>query len=316
MVPASATIEGPRHPSAKDYPAFLRFLSASYGFKDPRWFENDTAFFFGKRPGQLRTKWVLKSGGRFATHVGVFPFTVFVGAKKLKVAGIGAVATHPDFRGQGLMKRLMKHVMREVSRGGYDLSVLWGEKALYEPHGYRRASPQEQFLISRGAFGKVPADTRVRPAAPRDYPEMDRLFSRHPFRTERTKDHYISLARRFQKGLPRAFWVLEEKGKIRSYVLILKRGRKELEAAEWGGDEAGVIGLFGAVLRRCSKTALFLSPYRGSGLSRWASRHCRKRFRSAGSFMVKTLGSRRSKQRAAKKSPSRWDGYWWKSDWI
>src|SRR5437016_2427040 len=116
MASTALKIEGPWHPTAKEYPALLKFLSQCYGFSDPQWFENDTAFFFGTKPEQLKTKWILKSGGRIASHVGLFPFTAVVEGRKLKVAGIGAVATHPDFRGRGLMKRLMDHVEKEIAR--------------------------------------------------------------------------------------------------------------------------------------------------------------------------------------------------------
>jgi hypothetical protein len=50
----------------------------------------------------LETKWALKIGGRFAAHVGLFPFTTLVEGRKLKVAGIGAlvlVAKRLDLKG-------------------------------------------------------------------------------------------------------------------------------------------------------------------------------------------------------------------------
>src|SRR5579859_2243093 len=90
-------LEGPRHPTASEYPAFLKFLSFSYGYTPFNWFENYNSHFYCPKPEQLKLKWVLKSDRRFVSHVGIFPFTAWVEGRPLKVAGIGGVATHPDF---------------------------------------------------------------------------------------------------------------------------------------------------------------------------------------------------------------------------
>jgi GNAT superfamily N-acetyltransferase len=289
MVSNPLKIEGPRHPTAKEYPAFLKFLSQAYRFADSRWFENDAAFFFGTRPDQLKTKWVLKSGEKFIAHVGIFPFTATMEGPALKVAGIGAVATHPDFRGQGLMKRLMDQIMGEVKRDGYDLSILWGERGLYQPYGYERALYLDQFTFQKRHLKYFATPKGVRPVRPADLPALQVLFKDHPFRVKRSTNYTSSVIRRFSQYLSDPAWVLEEKGKVAAYAIFGKSWAGGLEAVEWGGQTEDVACLFSTVLQHRPEDSLMASLYSDSGLYGWALENCSDHVRTTRSCMLKLL---------------------------
>lgn len=289
MPPTPAKIEGPLHPTPKDYPAFLKFLSQCYGFPDPKWFENDTEVFFGAQAPKLKTKWALKIGGRFAAHIGVFPFTALVEGRPLKVAGIGAVATHPDFRGQGLMKRLMDHVERQIEKDGYDLCILWGERALYSPYGYERGLFTDQFTFLKRNLKYFAVPRGLRPAGPGDLPSLRKLHNHHRFRIEKGPAYFSSVIRRFRQGLPESAWVLEEKGKLPAYAIFGKHPGGNLEAAEWGGAAEDVACLWASVLQRHPAEFLTASLYPGCGLYDWALENCFNQVRTTQSCMLKPL---------------------------
>ncbi len=283
------TLEGPVHPTPGEYPAFLKFLSRCYGFDDPRWFEKDAPFFFGKSPSQLRTKWTFKIGGRFAAHVGLFPFTALVEGRSLKVAGIGAVATDTDFRGRGLMKQLMGEVERQIGQGGFDLAILWGERGLYKPYGYERALPMDQFTFTKRHLKYFAAPKGIRPARSSDFAFLPRLFSGHPLHVQRTPAYSRSIYRRFRQTLPEPVWVLEEKGKVVAYSVFLKPASGGLEVAEWGGESEDVACLWATFLHRRNEDFLTAAIHSGDKFYEWALENHSNQSRTTQSCMLKPL---------------------------
>ena len=75
----------------------------------------------------------IRRDGCLAAVVGIFPIEWHVGSTTLRMAGIGGVCTDPQRRGQGLMSRLMRHVVDAVRADGYDLSYLGGQRQKSRP---------------------------------------------------------------------------------------------------------------------------------------------------------------------------------------
>jgi predicted acetyltransferase len=289
MVPSDLKNNHPCHPTAKEYPALLQFLSRCYGFSDPKWFENDTAFFFGTRSSQLKTKWALKAEGKFVSHVGIFPFEALIEGRPLKVAGIGSVATDPDFRGRGFIKRLMDHVGNEMKKDGFDLSILWGERSLYGPFGYERGVFEDHFTFNKRSLRFSVLPKGVRPLKPSDWPFLEKLYSHHPFRIKRVSAYTKTLHRRFAQSLPEPIWVLEESGKLKAYAILLKTGGDGLEVAEWGGGAEDVTCLLATLLAKTGANRVSLPLYPGSGFYDWALENHDSQARVNSSCMVKVL---------------------------
>lgn len=123
---------------------------------DPRHFDElmavlDTAFnrepgtFVRMLPGRYRPTvehvgqhYAVREGGGIVAALGVYPIQWHVGDRVLDVAGIGAVSTHPDWRGRGLMSELLRHVAAEVRRRGFHLSWLGGQRQRYRHYGWER----------------------------------------------------------------------------------------------------------------------------------------------------------------------------------
>lgn len=76
-------------------------------------------------------------GEKLVHHWGVWGYLMRLGTIQLKVAGIGAVVTHPDYRKQGLMYRAAQESFDAMVQAGYDLSILRGRH--YVKMGYARA---------------------------------------------------------------------------------------------------------------------------------------------------------------------------------
>ena len=74
---------------------------------------------------------------------------VYFHGRHLLMGGIGGVATHPAHRRKGLARRLLEDATVYMRKKKYDLSVLFGEPAIYEKSGW-------QTLTSFSLHSKLP----------------------------------------------------------------------------------------------------------------------------------------------------------------
>jgi predicted acetyltransferase len=89
----------------------------------------------------------IRSNGRIRAIVGLYPMTLCTQDSELKVAGIGAVTSHPNDRGKGWMRMLMEHCLKEMQAEGFHLSCLGGFRHRYRYFGYEKAGVMLDFHI-------------------------------------------------------------------------------------------------------------------------------------------------------------------------
>jgi predicted N-acetyltransferase YhbS len=77
--------------------------------------------------------------GRVLTHWAVMDYNMRIGRARVRVAGIGSVATHGDYRRRGLMAKTATASINRLRDHGYDLSILFGIDDFYHRFGYVRA---------------------------------------------------------------------------------------------------------------------------------------------------------------------------------
>lgn len=92
-----------------------------------------------------------------------------------KLAYIYAVATHPDFRGQGLCRALMERAHGQLARSGYASALLSpageGLRAMYRKLGYRDCCfLREQRAVTSGA------PCAIRQLSPEEYARLRRQY--------------------------------------------------------------------------------------------------------------------------------------------
>lgn len=91
---------------------------------------------------------VLYSGGQTATMVHANPFIVSIYGTKTRVNYIVAVATHPDYRRRGLMRKLLGRVLNDCYKDGEPFSFLMpADAAYYESIGYRFWNSQTEWKL-------------------------------------------------------------------------------------------------------------------------------------------------------------------------
>ncbi|MCY4484878.1 MAG: GNAT family N-acetyltransferase [Spirochaetaceae bacterium] len=135
---------------------FINYVfSQTYG---PHDFETLLPKLYRPHPELVRCHWVVREQGALLALAGVYPMTWQVGGSALRVAGIGAVASHPRHRGRGLMRAVVGHAVAEARADGYDLSWLDGLGHRYRHFGYERAGAEISFQVTERDFAGAGVD--------------------------------------------------------------------------------------------------------------------------------------------------------------
>ena len=130
-------------------------FSQTYG---PHDFQNLLPKLYRPDPELVRCHWGVRKNGALVAVAGSYPLTWQVGDTALRVAGIGAVATHPRHRGRGLMRAVVGHCVAEARAAGCHLSWLDGLGHRYRHFGYERAGAELTFQLTERDFAAVGVD--------------------------------------------------------------------------------------------------------------------------------------------------------------
>ncbi|MEW6281002.1 MAG: GNAT family N-acetyltransferase [Candidatus Eremiobacterota bacterium] len=116
-----------------DLERWLTLLRSAFNVKledAARWMEQD---------GHDNVRLIRDARGVLGGHT-LLPMGQFYGGRRVPMAGIGAVAVAPEFRGGGTAIRLMEEAVREMYATGFPLSVLYpATQVLYRKSGYEQA---------------------------------------------------------------------------------------------------------------------------------------------------------------------------------
>ena len=114
-------------------------------------------------------------GDLLAHHWGVWGYEMRLESVLLKVGGVGAVVTHPDYRKQGLMHLAAQESFTAMTAAGYDLSILRGRH--YVKMSYARAWNYVHYNINPEHFPVSEPVPVYQPLTPADIPVMDALYN-------------------------------------------------------------------------------------------------------------------------------------------
>ncbi len=138
----------------------------------------------------LRPEWTLCAfeDGQLATAYGVWPFTMRMNGRALKVAGVTTVSTHPTFRRRGNLRAIMEIDFRRRHEQGEPLAVLYASlAAIYQRYGYAVVTTHHGYTVEpRYLQFTRPAEIpgRLRESSPAELPTLIDVYRR--FREQRT----------------------------------------------------------------------------------------------------------------------------------
>lgn len=91
---------------------------------------------------------VCSDGGRVVSNVGFWPAMLSIDGASLSVAGLTSVATHPDYRGRGLMQQALKMALSVMWGRGIACCWLTGDRVRYGHFGWENAGRKYYFSIT------------------------------------------------------------------------------------------------------------------------------------------------------------------------
>jgi predicted N-acetyltransferase YhbS len=142
----------------RDYEAIIDLTGRTFK-KFWEWRERCRRGYIRNGPYDWEASRLAFDGDVLVGHFGVYDLSLRFGGAVLRVAGVGAVATHPDWRGQGLMKELAAAAVDGLDAAGYDASLLYGIPGFYHRFGYVTAWPDMEWRVETKELptGALPA---------------------------------------------------------------------------------------------------------------------------------------------------------------
>jgi len=214
---------------------------------------------------------VLYHRGVPVSQIGITHSQVSVYGSHLRVASIGGVCTHPDYRGQGLATRLLDYCVRKLTAEGARLVLISGIRGLYTRAGCVTAQEFE-YIDLRTRISRINGSTsrinrlRVRPATEADVFLCARLYQTEPIHFVRRVEEFAELLRQRERARRAEDWIVVLAGQPVAYLFtgIPREYRREKDAGvrevvEYAGGRVALVGALAEVMTRLELRELRLS---------------------------------------------------------
>lgn len=147
---------------------------------------------------ELHQSRIGKVDGKIVSYTRVSDRPIYVAGRVVRMGGIGAVSTHPDYRGRGYNSLVLQDAVRYMEEEGYDISMLFtGVSGHYGKQGWvpfpehsisvapasepgRTGQRSQPTFRLKGAQGKRRDTWEIRPfEEKRDLDEVVQIYEKH-----------------------------------------------------------------------------------------------------------------------------------------
>jgi nodulation protein A len=115
-------------------------------------------------------------GGRLVSQIGIVDRIIRIGAQNLSIAGVGGVATHPEYRRRGFARILLQTAVEQMrQRGGYDFAMLFCDTSMipyYSASGFNLVH-NPVYILQSDQPALFEDNKMVRPLSGKPWPEGD-----------------------------------------------------------------------------------------------------------------------------------------------
>jgi GNAT superfamily N-acetyltransferase len=254
-------MEKPREAKLDEFNELMSFLARAYNYKK-NFFPRYYGHIYQKKPEKIKNSFIIKDKGRIVSHVGLFPLDVLVGRSVFKVGGIGGVATDPDYRGRGLMEKLLEFAIDRMEKEGYAFSVLWGDRQRYGNFGWELGGRRLSCTVTKRSLewkGFEAGKIREYNGRPDDLEKIIALHERERFKVKRFGELYQLR----MKKPGNQVWLGRE-----AYLILSGKDKMRL-AIESGGNPSAILSLALTLIKEKGLEGIRLSrPYECSGINR------------------------------------------------
>ena len=103
-----------------------------------------------------RPEWTLCAfdGTRLVSSFATIPFTMRANGAAVPLGGVSAVGTLPEYRRQGLVRRITTRAFADMREQGQAVAALWASQAaIYQRYGYAMASVLRNYRVDTADIG-------------------------------------------------------------------------------------------------------------------------------------------------------------------
>jgi predicted N-acetyltransferase YhbS len=214
--------------AAVDFQDAMDFLNLVFGAHRPHDFERLLPALYQPTDEAMACNYAVREDGRIRGIVGMYPMRWQLGDVCLKVAGIGAVSTHPKSRGAGHMKALMHHCVSSMREQGCQLSYLGGQRQRYGYFGYERCGHVLQFNLTqanlRHCFGQLDPGVHFAPLTQDDQAWLRQARELHDLQPTRCHRAPADFYNHLLNWYSTPHVALDSQGQMLTYLVANKDG--------------------------------------------------------------------------------------------
>ena len=135
-------------------------------------------FIYSHPKMTLKNHYIMKHKGKAVATLNLIPLDWSIGGVPLRVAEMGNVATLPEYRNLGLIRRLVTEYHKDVESQGYDMSTIEGIPGFYRQFGYDYAlTHDEEASIPVDKLPDCESRLGFRPFVEKDIPAAKTLLA-------------------------------------------------------------------------------------------------------------------------------------------
>nr|WP_281168336.1 GNAT family N-acetyltransferase [Psychrilyobacter atlanticus] len=182
---------------------------------------------------------IIKDDKDIISIVNFLPQKILIEGIPISAGSIGAVCTHPNYRGRGYSSKVLKDVENRMKEIGVNLCLISSTRSLYKNWGASEVKNCRRYKISAG----LPTLKFI----VREYREEDILPIKKIYNSQGTR--YLRLGRDFETLIDSGTfpfgntsykrYVLEDKDGLRGYI-ILKKIPERIVVKEAVGDKSEI----------------------------------------------------------------------------
>jgi len=233
--------EGPRGTRPEEFEALVKLLNSVFR-PQTQSMTREHGYMYGLDNAEYLR--IMLADGVPVSHFGTKLWCLSVLGVPLRMASVGGVCTHPDFRGKGLATVLLQDAEKLFRAVGADLVLISGGRGIYVTNGYGKAGRCLVFDLEAGAAPKLAApELRIRAAAAADLRILAGLTEREPVRYHHPLDEFAQLvAGRQARIIPDQFVIVSCAGEdVAWFDLMTSFDGKTRTLWEYAGDRAAVL---------------------------------------------------------------------------
>jgi predicted N-acetyltransferase YhbS len=187
--------------------------------------------------------------GEMVTHFGIWEYQTRVGSASLKTAGVGAVATHGEFRKYGLMSQTARACIADLASLDYDVTTLFGIPNYYHKFGYVRAWPETTFTTWLDQFPTEAPEKPLRKLPVKQTQDLIDLANRHNAGLAGSAVRPMYLRNRKPAKWSGFYWA-DSRGKAKGFIVGMKKDRNTMDIVDHAGETPAVMQAIGWLARK------------------------------------------------------------------